>query len=212
MNRLAKLCCWLAIAEMAAAAMVAIVVRWPDLAHHREHVSPMGWRLLVTLCIYPFWIGFAVLWAEHRLRLKGVQVSDDHRRLTETGTVAVGVLTAAAQTWLATIFISRDWYVLYGSPQQIVMLVSGALFMVLGNATAKVSPPKGPAAPDPGVWIRVSLREGWVLVLSGIVMIAAAFAPPHIRAIAMLAIMPGALMTFIARRRMWRRRPPQAPA
>jgi hypothetical protein len=213
MNRLAKLTCWLTIAEMAAVAIAAFAARWPDIVHHHAAISFFGWRLIFALWFFPAWLAAGLALTEHKLRPKGMQLSDDHRRIAEMGMVASCLMGAGMQGWFAAIFAFRNPALLHISPQAVGMIVGGAFFLVYGNASAKLGPPIGPAAPDPGAWIRANLRSGWVTVLLGVMMIASAFAPPIARFATMMALVPGSVAYLLWQRRVMRRGPPpQAPA
>ena len=204
MNRVAKLICWLVVAVMTAVASAAIALRWPDIAHHRSGISPFGWRLAFALVFYPLWIAGAVVLSERQLRPRGMRFSAGHIRLTETALVAASLLACGLDIWFAAIFAFKDGALLQVSPQQVAVLLGGVFFAVLGNASAKSAPPVGPAAPNPGLWIRESLRNGWTVTLSGLVMIATAFAPPPARVVVMLVLMPILLLSAFLRRRRLR--------
>ncbi|MBS0334928.1 MAG: hypothetical protein JSS35_19320 [Proteobacteria bacterium] len=204
MTRLAKFTCWLIVAAMAAMAAAATVAQWPVLAHHPASLKPIGWRLLFSLWFYPGWIAAAILLSERRLRPKGMELSSDYRRFTQATLVVVALFSAAMQAWFAAMLLFRDLHVLHASPQGVSMLVGGAIFVIYGNSGAKLAPPTGPAAPEPGRWIRTSLRKGWAQVLMGMVMMAGAFASPTARVAIILAIAPVALASSAAWRRMLR--------
>jgi hypothetical protein len=204
MNRLAKLTCWLMIAEMLVVATCAVAARWPDIAHHREAISFFNWRVLFGLWFLPAVLAYTALRIERRLRPEGMRLSADHHRLTEVGLVAVSLFFGAMQAWLAAIFVFRDPAVLHIGPQGVGILLLGAFLVIYGNASAKRSPPVGPAAPDPGVWIRASLRSGWTMVLLGICMMAAAFAPGPVRMISVLVVMPVSMLFMYSQRRLMR--------
>ncbi len=213
MNRLAKLSCWLMIAEMLAIAVTASAARWPDIAHHHAAISFFGWRIVFALWFFPAWLAGGVVLTERKLQPKGMQLSADHHRIAEMGMVASCLMAAGLQGWFAAIFAFRNPALLHISPQAVAMIVGGAFFLVYGNASAKLAPPSGPAAPDSGAWIRANLRNGWAVVLLGLFMMAAAFAPPIVRVAAMLALLPAGAVYLISQRRMMRRPPgPAAPA
>ncbi|MBS0364039.1 MAG: hypothetical protein JSR98_21915 [Proteobacteria bacterium] len=204
MTRLAKLTCWSIVAAMVAMAAGAMIVQWPVLAHHPAALKSLGWRVFFALWSYPVWIAAAILMSERRLKPKGMEYSPDYRRFSQTAVVVISLFAGVMQAWFAAIFVFRDARVLHASPQQVAMLIGGAIFVIYGNSAAKLSPPKGPAAPEPGRWIRTSLRRGWAIVLMGVVMMAGAFAPPLARVALVLAIAPVALANSAAWRRMLR--------
>ncbi len=143
-----------------------------------------------------------------------MQLLADHRRLVEVGLVVTSLFGAAMQAWYAAIFVFRDPAVLHIGPQSVGTLLGGAFFVIYGNASAKRSPPVGPAAPDPGVWIRANLRSGWTIVLLGICMMAVAFAAPPVRVTTVLVVMPVSLLSMYSQRRLMRGAAPSpgAPA
>ena len=204
MNRLAKLTCWLMVAEMLMVAASAVAARWPDIATHREAISFFGWRIVFALWFFPAWLALGLALTERKLRPKGMQLSADHRRIAEVGMVASCLMAAGMQGWFAAIFVFRNPALLHISPQAVGMIVAGAFFLVYGNASAKLAPPVGPAAPDPGAWNRANLRNGWVVVLLGGFMIALAFAPPIMRVVAMLALVPASIVYVVFQRRRLR--------
>ena len=208
MNRIAKLFCWLAAGEMTAVAIAALAARWPDVAHHPETINLLGWRILIVLAVFPALATYGVVRTERRLRPEGMELSMAHRRMTEWGMAVNCVLFAGMHNWFAAIFATRQMLLFNNaSPQSVGLLIGGALLVVYGNASAKLAPPKGPAAPDPGAWIRTSLRNGWAVVAVGMIMMIAAFATVGWRIAATVAILPIMLVTVQSQRRLLRGEP-----
>jgi hypothetical protein len=213
MTRLAKLTCWFMVAEMLVVATWAVAARWPDLAHHREAISFFNWRVLLVLWFLPAMLAFSAVRIERRLQPEGMQLSADYRRLVEVGLVMISLFGAAMQGWFAAIFIFRDPAVLHIGPQGVGTLLCGAFLVIYGNASAKRGPPVGPAAPEPGVWTRANLRSGWAMVLLGIFMMGAAFAPGPVRVISVLVVLPISMLFMFSQRRLMRGGAgPRAPA
>ncbi|HEY3949220.1 hypothetical protein [Phenylobacterium sp.] len=212
MNRVAKLVCWLAIVEMIAVGIAAVAARWTDIIHHPQVISLFGWRIVFALAFFPVWAAYGLTRVERRLNPQGMVLSMAHRRMTEVGYAVICPLMAGMDTWFAAIF-AKHQMLLNASPQPVGLLVGGALLVVFGNASAKFAPPTGPAAPDPGAWIRASLRNGWATVLSGLAIMAAAFAPSVPRAIVVLTVLPVAVFFALEQRRLLRGGPgPRATA
>jgi hypothetical protein len=190
MNRVAKLLCWFLIVEMIVVGFGAISSRWDDILHHPHAISAFGWRIVFALFASPVLAVYGVFRTERRLRRKGIEFSAGQREVTGTWMVASFIMVASMQNWFAAILAKHQMLMLLNtSPQPVAMLVGGALLILFGNASAKFAPPTGPAAPDPGAWIRASLRSGWTAVLSGIAFMAAAFAPMGVRAVVLLVVM-----------------------
>ena len=210
MIRLARFTCWLAVAVMAALAAAAIVHAWQGLAHHPAAVKPIVWRIVFALLFLPAWLAIGIIWVERLLKPKGMQVSDGYLRLSSVGMAAASVFVMALQGWLGVILVFHNWFVLQVGPQQATMLIGGAFVVIFGNASAKLAPPTGPTAPEPGRWIRTNLRAGWLMVLSGLSLMAAAFAPPLARGIASLALSSVAILAAFAQIRANRAPPDNA--
>jgi hypothetical protein len=213
MNRVAKISCWLAVAEMTVVAAIALAVRWPDIVHHRTALSAFEWRKVFALCFFPPWAALAVVTTARKLQPKGMDHSAGYHCLVGIALVMACLFGSGMQAWTAAIFVFQDPTLLQVSPQGVGMLLAGVFFLVYGNATAKLDPPTGPAAPEPGAWIRGHLRSGWTIVLLGIVMMAGAFAPPVGRVAIGLVAIPVAVANVMMSRRMLRNAGrPRAPA
>jgi hypothetical protein len=213
MNRLARLCCWLLVVEMSAVAIAALAVRWRDIIHHSAAISLFGWRVAFCVGFFPAWMALGIWMTERSLRPRGMAFSASHHRVKETAAVATGLLMAGMQGWFAAYFAFHGAPMQQVSMQQAACFFGGLFFVLYGNASAKIAPPTGPAAPDPGSWIRKSLRNGWATVLAGIALMAIAFAPAVVRSPATLALLPLFAAITISRRRQQRPvRRPEAPA
>ena len=74
-------------------------------------------------------------------------------------------------------------------------LFVGAMMAAQGNFLAKVAPPTGVGAAEPGVWTKTALRMGWAMALVGLgVMVCALTLRPP----ALFLVTLGATLLLIA--------------
>ncbi len=119
-------------------------------------------------------------------------LADDVRRVSEISLIAATIFMACVYSWVAAAAV-------LGQPPgrefggRVLEAATGVFFIVNANFAAKTSPPQG--WPDPGRWIRATLRTGWVGVAAGLVILAGAiWAPPKL----IVWIVLGATLAYVA--------------
>ncbi len=129
----------------------------------------------LALMFIPLWLGLGALAIKWMLTRPGLQIADDSRRVAENSLVAAALLAVGVHLWTAAAAVlgeppGREFGV------RLVEAVTGIYFIINANFAAKTSPPAG--WPDPGRWIRATLRTGWVGVAAGVVILTSAIAAP----------------------------------
>jgi len=178
MSRRTRLFVWSVIAAMML--LTAGIAVWrADALTNLESLSKHA-RLNLTvntfgLVFLPAWLALGALGMNRMLAHPKLRLADDQRRFAERSLVSAAIFTGGVHAWLVAGAI-------IGEPPgrelggRLVEAVAGVFFIVNANFAAKTSPP--PEWPDPGRWIRATLRTGWVGVLAGGVILASAiFAP-----------------------------------
>jgi len=188
------------MAEMVAVAVGVSIWRWETFAAFAELSEHRRRGLLVTtsaLVFCPAW--FALGWwrLHRRMAAQRLHATEDRRRFQQTSLLVMGLFVVGAQAWLAA-------GVVMGVPPggefalRLLLALVGVFLAVVGNFQAKVGPPIGAGAPDPGVWTRAMLRHGWTAVLGGTLIVAgAALLPVKLIFWAMVAVV--AVLVFSAR-------------
>jgi hypothetical protein len=177
MSRFTRLFVIGAIAVMALVTLAVTAWRWE--AYTQGGVFSDRKLMLNTfaLVFLPLWLGlgaFATGWMLSRSNA-ALPLAPDTRRVGENSLVAAALLTAGVHLWTAAGAV-------LGEPPgrefggRLVVAIAGVFFILNANFVAKTSPP--PAWPDPGRWIRATLRTGWVGVAAGLVILATAIMAP----------------------------------
>lgn len=195
MTRTTRLFVWSVIAVMMLATAGVAVWR-ADAFANLESLSEHARRNLTanafTLVFLPAWLALCTLGMTRALAHPALRLADDQLRFANRSLVSAAVFMAGVHVWVTTGAI-------LGEPPgrefggRLVEAVAGVFFIVNANFAAKTSPP--PEWPDPGRWIRATLRTGWVGVLAGGVILASAiFAPVG----PMVWIVGGATAVYVA--------------
>jgi hypothetical protein len=161
-----KLVALLLIGEMTLVALGALAWKWPlaeAYAAEPRRIIGQVWVLIFG----PLWLAGGWLLVQRKLAKALPRPSEDYRQWTETSLIALGVGLAVMQAWVARNFIADDTLgrevLLRG-----MTLFIGAMTAAQGNFLAKVAPPTGVGAAEPGVWTRTALRMGWAMALVGL--------------------------------------------
>jgi len=205
MNRGVKLFLALLSAETTAAAAAALVWAWRagvlGQGDTRERLLPL------FLVVFPVLMWGILAWAPRRLASTQPRLSDDHRRHLQGALSFWFLVLAAAQGWLIYQYIGGPPVLDRENFARLAAILMGVAMAVRGNFFAKVSPPTGEAAPDPGVWTRASLRTGWGMALLGGGLVACAvILPVRWLVVAMLATAPVLIWLSLSQQRAMRSR------
>jgi hypothetical protein len=155
-------------------------VHWDAVSHMAELSGLRRRRLLAVLvgsAFFPIWVGLGGYVVHRQLTQRGLQLADEHRRLTEVAMAVAVVFTLAVQAWI-------DFGAAHARPAdfsfflRLTLVFCGVFVAVFGNFQAKAAPATGPLAPAPAVWIRGMLRSGWAMVLLGLIQVVVAIVLP----------------------------------
>ena len=194
-----------AIVEMTLVALVALLWKWRDAGlgslDHGETRRLVAQA--VTLLVYPLWL--AAGWGLARKRLASARLtpSAEHVRWFETGLMVAGLVLVAIQGWTARNFIMDETLGRQTMLRGITVFV-GVLTAVQGNFIAKVAPPSGVGAPEPGAWSRTMLKIGWGMAAIGLAIVACAVSLPTrmLMPVMLVAVAMLTINSLIQRRRL----------
>lgn len=193
------------IAEMTLVALAALLWKWR--VGGFDALDPGETRRLtaqaVTMLVHPVWLAAGWSLARKRLASPRQTPSAEHVRWFETGMLVAGLMLMAVQAWTARNFI-LDETLGRGALLRGMTLFVGVLTAVQGNFLAKVAPPTGAGAPEPGAWSRTMLKIGWGMAAVGLAVVACAVALPIRSLLPVLLIAVAVLMVNSAfqRRRL----------
>lgn len=163
---------------IAAMLLVTLAVtgwRWDTYVEDGAFSKRKLMRYTFALVFMPLWLGLGAVAIKWTLTRPGLRLAEDTRRVAESSLIAATLLMVGVHLWTAAGAI-------LGEPPggefgvRLVEAVTGIYFIMNANFSAKTSPP--PGWPDPGRWIRATLRTGWVGVAAGVVILASAIAAP----------------------------------
>jgi hypothetical protein len=175
MSRKLKLVLYVAIAWMTLVALAVFAWRHGVFPGLPQPTPATRGRFMVVFL--PPWLAVVAIYLGRRLSSDRPRISDSHRRYIERGLPAAAAIFVAMQGLYAYVDVTgaKVDAVLLGRG---VIAVSGLWLMIQGNAAAKLDPPSGDGAPPPGVWTRMLLRWGWIMVGMGVATVVSAFALP----------------------------------
>lgn len=196
MNRIVQLALTLLAVEMTAVAVGGVVWGW-----RAGLIADGDLRQRLTaafLLVFPAFAWAVLAWAPRRLASERPRLSDDHRRHLQAALLFQMIVLAAAQAWIVNVYaglapppLDRETFA------RLAFVLMGVAMAVRGNFVAKVSPPSGEGAPDPGAWTRLQLRTGWVMTILGAATVACALALP-VRTLVPVALVVGAALAGLS--------------
>lgn len=135
--------------------------------------------MLAFLFVFPVTTWGALVWAGRQLVSMRPQLAPDHKRHLQGQLCLYFVVLAGMQAWLANLYVGASPPPLDRETfARLTFVFMGVSMAVRGNFAAKISPPTGEGAPDPGAWTRSVLRTGWVMTLLGTVLVVSGIALP----------------------------------
>jgi hypothetical protein len=163
----------------------------------------VAWSLLIPVVMWS-----VLAWTVRRFASDRPELAPDHKRHLQGALGVWFVVLTALEGWLAYNFLRL------GPPPldresfaRLAFVVMGVAMAVRGNFVAKVSPPTGAGAPDPGRWTRSMLKTGWTLTLIGAAMVIGAMVlPVRLLALSPVLIAPALITAAVAQRRALRTR------
>jgi hypothetical protein len=188
------------LAEMVAVAVGVTIWRSESWAAFAD-LSEARWKGLIAstaaLAFCPAWLALGWWRLQRRIVAQQPSVTEDRRRFQRTSLLVVALFIVGIQAWLAAGVVT-------GVPPggefalRLILALVGVFLALVGNFQAKLGPPTGPDAPDPGLWTRSMLRHGWTAVLGGLLIVAgAALLPVGLIFWAMVVVV--AVLAFSAR-------------
>jgi hypothetical protein len=180
MSRALKLFILAGILAMIGLFAASLWAHWDTVTHLQTLPPLLKKRVLGALIagvFCPVWLGLGALVMNRQLTRRDIALAADHRRFYEAS-MAIGVVfTTLAEAWIVfgdKLLPAVD----RGVVMRGVLVFCGVFAAVYGNFHAKAGPPSGELAPAPAVWIRGMLRNGWAMVLLGLVIAVLAIALP----------------------------------
>jgi hypothetical protein len=166
MNRTVKLALGLIATATSIATLAGLVWAWREGLIGGETIHrPL---LLAFLLVVPATMWVSLAWASRQLSSATPRLAGDHRRHLQGQLGFYFCLLAALQAWLVNLYIQAVSPPLdRESFARVAFVLMGVAMAVRGNFVAKIGPPTGDGAPDPGAWTRSLLRTGWALTLLG---------------------------------------------
>ena len=192
MSRSTQLIVFGVIAAMALVTLGIIAWNWDAYGEPGAFSDRKLMGHTLVLVFMPVWLGLGALSMKWMLTRPTLQLADDSRRAAEVSLVSAALLCAGVHLWGAASAVigeppGREFGV------RLLEAIAGIYFILNANFSAKTSPPQG--WPDPGGWIRATLRTGWVGVPAGVVILVGAIAAP---VESMIWIVGAATLAYVA--------------
>lgn len=205
MSRALKAFALIAIAEMVAVQLAALLSRWPDITP-LSRLTPFEQRTLFGMAFFPVWVGFGLFMQVRQLAQP--TISREQRTLLQWGMAAAILFDVVCHNMLA-LAVPKSPLIGDDVFKRVVLLAAGVLTVVYGNFRPKVAAPAhldGSAQPR---WSRTARRNGWVMVLFGLAEIIGAVVLSGERQMIALAVLtPAPVLLAVSELRLvppWRR-------
>ena len=203
MNGRTNLIVMTAIIEMTLVALGAVLWKWR--AAGLEPLDAVETRRFVvqavTMLAYPGWLAAGWWLARKRLASARLTPSAEHLRWFEIGMMVAALLLVAIQGWTARNLVMGETLGRETMLRGVTVFI-GVLTAVQGNFIAKVAPPTGVGAPEPGAWSRTMLKIGWGMAAIGLAIVACAVSlPTRMLLPVMLVAVTGLTINSLVQRR-----------
>lgn len=165
MNRAVKLFLIVLAVETSLMATGVLAWAWRAGLAQGEARRPL---MLAFLFVFPVTTWGSIVWATRQLNAVRPELAIDHKRHLQGQLCFYFVVLAAMQAWIANLYVQAVPPPLdRESFARFAFVLMGVAMAVRGNFAAKIGPPRGEGAPDPGAWTRSVLRTGWAMTVLG---------------------------------------------